>query len=126
MPRPNLRPKPRLTPSQRPGVPLQPAPRYGFLSPVPDLGPIPLEELDPDRCKCPKKARKKREPRTVCYRGTFREGYNRTTKTKIEEIPCEIQKTVKQKLKSLKTKVKKKVTKNMKDLARDVFQIPFL
>jgi hypothetical protein len=55
---------------------------------VPDIGPVPLEELD--RCKCPQKAKpKKRKPRTQCYRGTYVETARGTTKHKIELITCE-------------------------------------
>jgi len=58
---------------------------------VPDIGPVPKEELDP--CDCKKKTKdkdkKKRKPRTVCYRGTYKQTAGRTIFTPKEEIPCD-------------------------------------
>lgn len=78
--RPRFIPRRGLTPFQDPGV--------GFAEGVQPF-PVPKEELARDyRCE-PKRKRKPRKPRTVCYRGTYRETSSSTTKRRLEEVPCE-------------------------------------
>jgi len=70
------------------------APRpVGLIEPVPNLGPVPLEDLD-EQCDCDgkekkKKPKKKKQPRQVCYSGTFRERSKSLTKVKRKVIPCQ-------------------------------------
>lgn len=53
-----------------------------------DIGGVGSSGKEP--CKCgPKKPRKKRPPRSVCYRGTFYETPSGTRKVKKERIPCQ-------------------------------------
>jgi hypothetical protein len=63
-------------------------PSVGSLTPVPDIGPVPKEELARRRCECPKKKKKKKEARKVCYRGTYRERAKGLSKSRREQIPC--------------------------------------
>jgi hypothetical protein len=75
-----------LTGLRPPVLPL-PGP-LGSLSPLPDLGPIPKEDLD--RCKKrPSRKRKSPEPRLECYRGTYTELSRGLIKNRKEEIPCQ-------------------------------------
>lgn len=44
---------------------------------------------DADSCSCAKKKpKKKREPRAVCYRGTYTETSKSLRKVRREQIPC--------------------------------------
>lgn len=64
----------------------------------PELEPI-LTEFGPnpvrptaDTCQCdkkPKQKKKKREPRTVCYKGTYQQRANGTIFRPTEEVPCD-------------------------------------
>jgi len=85
--RPTVAPQP-TSPLTPPRTTVLPLPPLGFLSPLPNLGPIPKEELD--RCKCPKKKpAKKRQPRTVCYTGTYREFATGLTKIRKRKVTCQ-------------------------------------
>jgi len=75
---PETRPQPRPKPSPAPTIPIpglppiKESPRLTLPqpSPVPYIGPVPLEEAD--KCNCPKpKKRKPRQPRTECKTGTY-------------------------------------------------------
>lgn len=86
-------------------APPQPVtPPGGF--PFDTLGPVgnpfadPLQFAQPqpqprraDPCNCAdtkkKKKKEKRKPREICYRGTYREYADGTTKKKLEQVPCE-------------------------------------
>jgi hypothetical protein len=62
----------------------------GFLSPVPDLGPVPKENLD--RCKCKgndKKKKKKKGPRNDCSTYVVTQFSDGTRQSKKKAIPCE-------------------------------------
>lgn len=55
----------------------------------------PLAQFLPDRltpkkdtCSCTKKKPKKREPRDVCYRGTYVQHSKGISYNKLEEVPC--------------------------------------
>jgi len=111
-------PKPK-EPQDRPNIPT-------FLDPVPDLGPIPKEELDPCDCKrkTKDKDKKKRKPRVVCYRGTYRQTKGRTIFTPKEEVPCEALKSPDNSRLSLpkaRGKGKRKKNPTIGDLAKDIF-----
>lgn len=95
-------PAPTPTPSPLPRTPGSPTSTPG---PRPIDVPLPLPGpsggtpfVNPpntpgDPCRCgpnqPKKKRKKRKPRSVCYRGTYYEGPNSTRKYRKERIPCQ-------------------------------------
>jgi hypothetical protein len=86
VPRPALQPAPRLplTPFQ-PGMPLSP------LSPGPNLQPFQQPIPQQAGCACPKpekKDKRKKKPRAVCYRGSYREKRTSLTKRRRERIPC--------------------------------------
>jgi len=49
----------------------------------------PAQELDRQCRERAKRKRKKREPRKVCYRGTFTETKSSTRKVRKEKIPCQ-------------------------------------
>jgi hypothetical protein len=50
----------------------------------------PAQELDRQcRERAKRKRKKKREPRSVCYRGTFTETKKSTRKVRKEKIPCQ-------------------------------------
>lgn len=90
-------------------VPLRPAPRPPQAGPLPptfiadpfapldpqlDPMPAPIVPRTPDKtdaCGCaePKKKKKPREPRRVCYRGTYTEKSSSLSKSPKEEIPCQ-------------------------------------
>lgn len=55
-----------------------------------EFGPQP-QRPEKDVCQCDKKKpkRKKRKPREVCYRGTYVEYANGTSKKRLEQVPCE-------------------------------------
>lgn len=102
---PRDRTRPAPGPSSPPEInPLSPAPRFPGAGPItppglnpqplpgvltlPQLGPVPLEELD--RCKCPKKKpRKKRQPRTECRKGTYVETRSGLQKSPKEIVECQ-------------------------------------
>lgn len=50
-----------------------------------------MPQPDLDRCRCPKPKRssKKRQPRTVCYRGTYVQRSKGISYRRLEEVPCE-------------------------------------
>lgn len=81
-------PKSTPTGSKKPDplTPLNP----GVLT-LPQLGPVPKEDLDRcvDRCKKrASKPRKKRPPRTVCYQGTYSQLSRGISYHRGKEIPC--------------------------------------
>jgi hypothetical protein len=91
LPNPLVNPatRPTLTPFQGPGLGLRPS-----------YNPFPLTETEPKlkpsdpRCNCPqcddrKKKPKKRQPRDVCYKGTYYERSKGITKYRREQIPCQ-------------------------------------
>jgi hypothetical protein len=96
IPTPRPVPLPTLPPLPSPG-PLPPLP---LPFPPPDLAPIDYlspafpetdyqPRTDADRYKDDaKKKRKKRKPRTVCYRGTYKETQSGTNKHRLEQIAC--------------------------------------
>ena len=88
LPKPLTPPKPRGLPSV-PKVPVEPI--VGSLTPVPDIGPVPKEELNPDqKCKCPtKKKKKERKSREICYRGTYMQRSKGIKYTPKGQVPCQ-------------------------------------
>lgn len=99
-PAPSVRPQPQpAPPPSRPQVdiPLYFAPQMpgpgkriiGDLVPVPDLGPVPQEELDRCNCEPKKKSKKPKKPRAVCYRGTYTERAKGLIKSRKEQVPCQ-------------------------------------
>jgi len=85
------------SPAPKPGTPSAPGapsftpspstPIIGRIDPVPDLGPIPLEQLD--KCNCPRpKTRKKRTPRSECWKGTYIEKATGISKTRRVPVDC--------------------------------------
>lgn len=104
-PRPQPRQDPRRKPLARPLPAPLPAPLPSPLSPLSPIGspvspiltglqpqavPSPGAEANP--CKCPKQSkpkRKKRQPRTKCFRGTYQELRSGLIKHRKEEIPCQ-------------------------------------
>lgn len=99
VPAPTMVPNPTMIP----GYDLLPIGVPGIASPLPDAWGVPvgpgLEPLDDpllarpptDECSCggqKKKPKKKRKPRTICYRGTYRETSRSLKKTRGEPIPC--------------------------------------
>lgn len=74
-------------------TPIQPGPLGSPLtSPRPLPFPGAVQSPSPRRdCDCsqPKKKRKKRKPRDICYRGTYVEKRNGLSKRRRERIPCE-------------------------------------
>lgn len=98
LPAPRARPAPTPTSSPTPtpspfspGVPRVPPRVPVGLTPF-QAAPIPSQFSGCPPCpsRAPKrKQRKKREPRTVCYRGTFYESARSTRKFRKEKIPCQ-------------------------------------
>lgn len=98
---------------------------------VPDLGidldPIGLPKFDAkkipdeaDSCSCAKKKpKKKRKPRAVCYRGTYRETQSGLIKNKQEEVPCKGRDA------APTTRTKRSKAKTIGDLAKDIFTVRF-
>ena len=90
-------PNPLTPPAPRPSAPPRVPPRIvppKGLTPfqTPGLGSQPQRNnrCRPCNCRQPKKKeRKKREPRAVCYRGTFYETAKSTRKFRKEKIPCQ-------------------------------------
>jgi len=84
-PLPNANPRDYFAPADQPSPQQFPQ----------DPGRPPTKDRD---CSCaekkPKKP-KKRQPRTVCYRGTYRQNARGISYKKLEEIPCESSKTTK-------------------------------
>lgn len=146
-PAPSTRPGP--SPGATPSVP--PGSAVDFLNPVvpqivgptPALSlglnsaakPSPQQETQRDKCKCDEKKKKEskpRQPRTKCFRGTFRQRAKGISYSRGEEIPCDgpAIKTKSQnvRLKSVKGRALKAASKYTKrgkapklgDLARDV------
>jgi len=113
-----------FTPSPQPAPPRgNPTPPEFFaptdFAPTPTIDPI-LTEFGPnptkpekDQCSCgtKKKKKNKREPRTVCYRGTYTETKKGLIKKRLEEVPCEDTSTRKGKRSSPSTSSRKKKTK---------------
>lgn len=93
------RPRPLPNPSTRPGG--SPGPGGGVgtgpkpaapIIPLTGFQPQPLPLPNPEAanpCKSPKKQKKKREPRSVCYRGTYTEKANGLIKHRKEKVPCQ-------------------------------------
>jgi len=87
-PTPRGAPRTRLKPDQFFDAPPKGKPDIpGFLDPVPDLGPVPKEDLDRCGCKKPKK-RKPAKDREVCWKGTYTEHRKGLTKVRREKVPC--------------------------------------
>jgi len=99
---PTLQPRPRPQPSPSPAPsapprgggnvvpivrdPAGPGP-IGRIDPVPDIGPVPLEELD--RCRCPQKSKaKKRKQRTLCSRGSYVQSATGLKKSPTKYFDC--------------------------------------
>lgn len=81
---------PRSSPPPRPRQPLTLP--TGVLIPLPDLGPVPQEDLDRciDRCKKRRsKSKDKPKPRTECYTGTYVEHARGLSKSRKEKVPCQ-------------------------------------
>ena len=57
--------------------------------PLPALQPQPYSSGDPCQCSKPARTRKKRKPRTVCYRGEYVERANGLTKYRKRKVPCQ-------------------------------------
>jgi hypothetical protein len=55
----------------------------------PAVAQSPAQDLDRQCRERAKRKRKKREPRNVCYRGTFTETKRSTRKVRKEKIPCQ-------------------------------------
>jgi hypothetical protein len=70
-----------LTPSYSTGVDSAPMAFGDYAAWSPD-------STGSDACTCPKKKRKKRAKRTVCYRGTYTETASGLTKRKRQKVPC--------------------------------------
>lgn len=94
-PRPSAPPRsvprsdPFASPLNEPLTPIEPW-GVGLLDPLPGLGPIPLEDLDPCNCgrKKDNKEKKKRKPRAKCYQGTYTERALSLSKSPKKEVPC--------------------------------------
>jgi hypothetical protein len=74
--RPPVFDRPGLTAIKAPGLPL------------PALQPQPYSSGDPCQCSKPARTRKKRKPRTVCYRGEYVERANGLSKYRKRKVPC--------------------------------------
>lgn len=105
----------------------------------PETGPVAVEPLidpvaqplfaqpptsdDVDQCQCEKpKKRKPRQPRVVCYRGTYRQTRSGVNYSPIEEVPCDA--PVSKRETRAPTKRKRRKRQTLGDLAKDVFGIP--
>lgn len=89
VPRPVRKPSPSAPagPSSSPPK-ASPAPIIGKIEPVPDLGPVPVEELD--KCRCPQRqARKKRQQRTICSSGSYTQTARGLLKKPTRYFDCE-------------------------------------
>lgn len=92
-PKPRPQPKPRPTPKPPPRVspPItlatpSPPNKPGVVT-LPFPQPVPREETN--KCDCaPKKKKREKKPREVCYRGTFIELSNGLIKHRKEKVPC--------------------------------------
>jgi hypothetical protein len=62
----------------------------GYGSPLPDIGPVPQEELNrcPKGCRGRSKKRRPSTPRTECWRGTYVERPRGIVKSRKEQVPC--------------------------------------
>lgn len=138
LPRPST-PKPGSPQPFSPGVPDLVGDR--FATPFEDTLTYrdPLAGLDPlaqpqpmrapaDPCKCTKvgdkKERKKRQPRTVCYRGTYRQLSKGISYKRLEEVPCEAKAPKEPKAKPATKKPRKKKLKPGQ-FPLEVFNSPF-
>lgn len=82
LPEPGARPRPNPSPSPSPG----PQP---LVPPLTLTQPVALPFAASNRCDCKQqKKRKPRNPRTVCYRGTYVETASGLSKTRKEEVSC--------------------------------------
>lgn len=93
-PIPGLANPPQLGQLELPGVGPSPSPLTAAqLAPLTSFNAAvaqsPAEELDRQCRERAKRKRKKREPRSVCYRGTFTETKSSTRKVRKEKIPCQ-------------------------------------
>jgi hypothetical protein len=84
---------PRITLPVSPGTDLFNIPLPQFQAQPLDFG-LPVDTAQADRCNCPssdkkKKKKTERKKRTVCYRGTYREYADGTSKKKLEQVPCD-------------------------------------
>lgn len=109
LPSPRARPAPPARPGPAPGFSLPPGSAVDFLTPivpsiVPTIGvapgagfslaaqPSPQPKANQDKCKCDEKKKKEskpRQPRTKCFRGTFRQRSKGISYSRGEEIPCD-------------------------------------
>lgn len=78
-----------------PSVSISAFPGAGFPSPQPSPAPFPLTGFQgagvrSGKCECPpKRPRKPKQRRTVCYRGSYVETATGLRKTKREKVPCQ-------------------------------------
>lgn len=110
IPRARARPTPPAQRSPSPGTPpsIRPGTPVDFLNPivpqivgpVPSLNlgvfsaanPSPQQDTKRDKCKCDEKKKKEskpRQPRTKCFKGTFRQRAKGISYSRGEEIPCD-------------------------------------
>lgn len=93
---PGARPAPRPAPApSAPGGGATPGPIFAApgpigtpsLDPVPDIGPVPLEDLCAE-ARARKKPKKKRSPRTECWKGTYIEKSSGISKMRRVRVDC--------------------------------------
>lgn len=93
-------PLPSPRPSPRPGQPGPAPPGPGEPTRRPPRGPLAPPLTWPsglgDPCQCPKqtKTKKKKQPRNVCYRGSYVEGQTSLKKKPLERVSCQTGKPI--------------------------------